>query len=206
MPFPVPFLIIETVNPRKLVLASTSPRRRKLMAEAGLEFDVVAPRYTDEENTAADEPARLVERHAAAKARSVAGDHPGAIVVGADTIVVVDGTILGKPADEAEAGRMLATIAGRDHLVYTGVAVIDVDTGTAEIDHEVTKVTVRPLTADEIARYVVTGEPLDKAGAYAIQGIGCFIVERIDGDYFNVVGLPMGLLARLLRGFGYEVL
>ncbi len=206
MPFPVPFLIIETMNSRKLVLASTSPRRRKLMAEAGLEFDVVAPRYADEENTAADEPARLVERHAAAKARSVAGDHPGALVVGADTIVVVDGTILGKPADEADAERMLATIAGRDHLVYTGVAVIDVDTGTAEIDHEVTKVTVRPLTADEIARYVVTGEPLDKAGAYAIQGIGCFIVERIDGDYFNVVGLPMGLLARLLRGFGYEVL
>lgn len=206
MPFPVPFLIIETMNPRKLVLASTSPRRRKLMAEAGLEFDVVAPRYADEENAAAEEPARLVERHAAAKARSVAGDHPGALVVGADTIVVVDGAVLGKPADEAEAERMLATIAGRDHLVYTGVAVIDADTGTAEIDHEVTKVTVRPLTADEIARYVATGEPLDKAGAYAIQGIGCFIVERIDGDYFNVVGLPMGLFARLLRGFGYEVL
>ncbi len=206
MPFPVPFLIIETMNSRKLVLASTSPRRRKLMAEAGLEFDVVAPRYANEENAAAEEPARLVKRYAAAKARSVAGDHPGALVVGADTIVVVDDIILGKPADGAEAKRMLATIAGRDHLVYTGVAVVDADTRTGEIDYEVTKVTVRPLTADEIARYVATGEPLDKAGAYAIQGIGCFIVERIDGDYFNVVGLPMGLLARLLRGFGYEVL
>jgi len=206
LPFPFPFLIIEPVNPRNLVLASTSPRRRKLMAEAGLTFDVVAPRYADEEKAAREEPARLVERHAAAKAKSVAGDHPGALVVGADTIVVVDGTVLGKPADEADARRMLATIAGRDHLVYTGVAVVDAAAGAAEIGHEVTEVTVRPLTADEIARYVATGEPLDKAGAYAIQGIGCFIVERIDGDYFNVVGLPMGLLARLLRGFGYEVL
>jgi septum formation protein len=206
LPFPFPFLIIETVNPRKLVLASTSPRRRKLMAEAGLTFDVVAPRYADEENATGEEPTRLVERHAAAKAESVAGDHPGALVVGADTIVVVDGTVLGKPADEADARRMLATIAGRGHLVYTGVAVVDADAGAAEIGHEVTEVTVRPLTADEIARYVATGEPLDKAGAYAIQGIGCFIVERIDGDYFNVVGLPMGLLARLLKGFSYEVL
>jgi septum formation protein len=189
----------------RLVLASTSPRRRKLMAEAGLLFDVVAPRYADEENAAGEEPARLVERHAATKAESVAGDHPGALVVGADTIVVVDGTVLGKPADETEAEEMLAAIAGRDHLVYTGVAVVDADTGAAETAHEVTKVTVRSLTTGEISRYVGTGEPLDKAGAYAIQGIGCFIVERIDGDYFNVVGLPMGLLADLLKGFGYEV-
>jgi len=190
----------------RLVLASTSPRRRRLMADAGLEFDVVAPRYADEDNDAGEEPAGLVERHAAAKARSVAGDHPGALVIGADTIVVVDDVVLGKPADGADARRMLATIAARDHLVYTGVAVVEADTGAGEVDNEVTRVTVRPLTPGEVARYVATGEPLDKAGAYAIQGVGCFIVERIDGDYFNVVGLPMGLLARLLGAFGYDVL
>lgn len=171
-----------------------------------MEFDVVAPRYVDEKNDVSENPGRLVERHAEAKARSVAGEHTDAVIIGADTIVVVDGAVLGKPADRTEAEEMLATIAGRDHLVYTGVAAVDADTGAAETAHEVTKVTVRSLTADEVSRYVATGEPLDKAGAYAIQGIGCFIVERIDGDYFNVVGLPMVLLARLLKGFGYEVI
>lgn len=190
----------------RLVLASTSPRRRKLMSEAGLDFDVVAPRYGDEKNDTGENPGRLVERHAEAKARSVAAEHPGAVIIGADTIVVVDGAVLGKPAGETEAKEMLAVIAGRDHLVYTGVAVVDADTGAAETAHDVTKVTVRSLTPDEISRYVGTGEPLDKAGAYAIQGVGCFIVERIDGDYFNVVGLPMVLLARLLKGFGYDII
>jgi septum formation protein len=206
LPFLITFFIINTMKRPRLVLASTSPRRRKLIAEAGLEFDVAAPRYTDEKNDAGEDPGRLVERHAEAKARSVAAEHPGAVVIGADTIVVVDGAVLGKPAGEAEAEEMLATIAGRDHLVYTGVAVVYADAGAAETAHEVTKVTVRSLTADEISRYVATGEPLDKAGAYAIQGIGCFIVERIDGDYFNVVGLPMVLLSRLLKRFGYEVI
>jgi septum formation protein len=176
------------------------------MADAGSGFDVVAPRFVDEKNDAGENPGLLVERHAEAKARSVVAEHPGDVVIGADTIVVVDGAILGKPADEAEAKEMLARIAGRDHLVYTGVAVVDADTGDSETAHEVTKVTVRSLTTDEISRYVATGEPLDKAGAYAIQGIGCFIVERIDGDYFNVVGLPMVLLSRLLKKFGYDVI
>jgi septum formation protein len=206
LPFLITFYIIGLMKRPKLVLASTSPRRRKLMAEAGLEFDAVAPSYADEKNDTGEDPGRLVERHAAAKARSVASDYPGAVIIGADTIVVVNGVILGKPAGESEANEMLATIAGRDHLVYTGVAIVDADKGTAEIAHEVTKVTVRSLTPDEISSYVATGEPLDKAGAYAIQGIGCFIVERIEGDYFNVVGLPMVLLSRLLKKFGYDVI
>ncbi|MCP4231536.1 MAG: septum formation inhibitor Maf [bacterium] len=193
-------------NKKRLILASTSPRRRKLLAESDIEFTAVDPRDVAEDIIPDEDPAALVIRHAIAKAQSVAGDYPDALVIGADTIVFVDGEIMGKPQDEEEAAAMLAQIAGRSHFVYSGIAVIDTADGREEAAYQRTKVHFKRLSPDEITRYVATGEPMDKAGAYAIQGKGAFVVDRIEGDYFNVVGLPMCLLGRVLAGFGYDVL
>ena len=191
---------------RKLILASTSPRRRKLLAESDVEFTAVNPRDVAEELLPDEDPAALVIRYALAKARSVVGDYDGALIIGADTVVFIDGEILGKPRDEAQAEAMLAQIAGRTHSVYTGIAIIDTADGREEAAYQRTKVHFKQLSSDEITRYVATGEPMDKAGAYAIQGKGAFLVDRIEGDYFNIVGLPMCLLGRVLAGFGYDVL
>jgi septum formation protein len=188
------------------VLASTSPRRRKLLAESDIEFTAVDPRDVAEDVRADETPEALVIRHAAAKARSVVDDYPDALIIGADTVVFVDGEIKGKPADEAQAEAMLTQVAGRSHFVYSGIAVIDTGDGHEEAAYQRTKVHFKKLSPQEITRYVATGEPMDKAGAYAIQGKGAFIVDRIDGDYFTVVGLPMCLLGRVLAGFGFDVI
>ncbi|MGH3049284.1 MAG: Maf family protein [Gaiellaceae bacterium] len=169
------------------MLASTSPQRRAILEQLGLPFDVVAPAYVER---AGGDPLE----HAAGKARSVVGgDRP---VLGVDTVVVCDGERIGKPADATEAERMLERLAGRTHEVVSGLCL---RTGAWEELHgETTRVTFRPLTPRDLAHYLSAGEWEGRAGAYAIQGLGASLVERIDGDYLNVVGLPGSLLVRLL--------
>jgi len=180
-----------------IVLASASPRRRQLLELLGLTFDVV-PAEIDETWRNGEAPAVHVERLARGKAAAVSRD--GAAVIGADTEVFLDGRILGKPREAEEAKAMLRRLSGRAHDVFTGVAVgygRKVASGV-----ERTRVKFRPLTDETIAAYVATGEPMDKAGAYGIQGYGAVLVERIDGDYFTVMGLGLGLLTELLRRVG----
>jgi septum formation protein len=181
----------------RVVLASASPRRRELLARLGLAFEV-RPADVDETPRPGETPERLARRLALEKARAVVLDEPpGTRVIGADTVVAVAGELLGKPADAAEARRMLARLSGREHEVWTGVAVLVAD-GQEQVDVGRTAVRFRPLGPDEIAAYVASGEPLDKAGGYAIQGGAAEFVESVDGDYDNVVGLPLALLAELL--------
>ena len=169
-----------------IVLASTSPQRRAILEQLEIPFRVVAPDYEE----AGDDPVE----HAAGKARSVEGG--GDPVLGVDTVVVIDGLVLGKPENEREASEMLAALAGRTHEVISGLCL---RSGTREeVAREVTAVTFRSLAADEIAAYVATGEWEGRAGAYAIQESGASLVERVDGDYLNVVGLPADVLLRML--------
>jgi septum formation protein len=175
------------------------------MKEVGLEFQVI-PSGVDEASVEGDNPAGLVTALARAKAEDVASRVPEGLVVGADTIVVVDGAILGKPRDAQDAARMLRMLAGRAHEVYSGVAVVDAASGRCVSGHEVTEVRFRPLTDRNIENYLATGEPWDKAGAYAIQGVGSLLVSGITGDYTCVVGLPLGVLSSLLREFGLELI
>ncbi len=188
---------LSTANEVPLVLASSSPRRRELLALLGL-VPLIIPPDIDETWQSGEQPAPHAERLAREKAAAVR--RPDAAVVAADTIVVVDGDILGKPADAAEAARMLTRLAGRDHLVHTAMAVAF--RGTTVSGVETTRVWIRPLDAAAIAAYVATGEPMDKAGAYGIQGYGAVIVERIEGDYFTVMGLGLGRLVALMRQAG----
>ena len=190
---------------RRIVLASSSPRRRQLMNEVGMEFEVITSQA--EEFVEAEENAsHLVVRLAELKARDVAGRVSECTVIGADTVVVLDDLILGKPVDETDAVRMLGMLSGRTHTVYTGVCVINADTGYETSSFATTQVTFRSLRDDQIFIYVKTGEPIDKAGSYAIQGRGTLLIDRIEGEYTNVVGLPMGLLSDLLCKHGIELL
>ena len=185
------------------MLASASPRRRELLAGLGL-TPPVRPVEVDETPLDGEPAADCVLRLARAKAAARVG--AGELVLAADTLVVLDGEILGKPAGPAEARRMLARLAGRDHLVMTGVAVRDGDSGREASAVETTRVTVGALGEARIADYVATGEPLDKAGAYAIQGLGALFVEAVDGNYSNVVGLPLPLTRRLVAELGHDLL
>lgn len=179
---------------RPLVLASRSPRRAEILRAQGFEF-TVRPAAIDETAEDGETAADHVRRLALEKAAAIAADAPDALVVGSDTVVVIDGEILGKPGDEAEARHMLARLAGREHAVYSSAALI---AGTRRaVDHDVTRVRFRELTAREIAAYVASGEPMDKAGSYGIQERGALIVEGIDGCYFNVMGLPLQALRRV---------
>ena len=186
-----------------LVLASASPRRRELLAALGL-TPSIRPVNLDETPLEGEPAADCVLRLARDKAEADA--RPGELVLAADTLVVLDGRILGKPSGPDEARAMLADLAGRDHLVMTGVAVRDADVRRTAAAVQTTRVTIAPLGGSRIASYVATGEPLDKAGAYAIQGLGALFVERIDGNYSNVVGLPLPLTARLFAELGYELI
>jgi len=183
----------------RLVLASGSPRRSRLLADAGYTFDVVAP-DVDETPSAGESPTSLVERLAMAKAVAVAQTHPDAAVLGADTVVVLDHRILGKPADAGHADDMLRDLSGRDHTVLTGWAIAH--PAGCERNVTVTTVTFRALSAGEISDYVGTGEPMDKAGAYAIQGGAAGFATGIAGSYRNIVGLPVGDLYPILLGLG----
>lgn len=188
-----------------IVLASQSPRRRDLLDLVGIAHRV-SPADIDESVRPGEAPDDYTGRLAREKARAIAAHERGCVVVAADTTVVVDGDILGKPADAAEARAMLARLAGRTHEVFTGMAVVCADgaPGAArEAAHvERVRVTFRALTDAEIADYVATGEPMDKAGAYGIQGYGATIVERIEGDYFAVMGLSLVRLVALLDAVG----
>jgi len=175
----------------RLVLASTSPRRADLMRAAGYHFDV-QPSGVEEWPYPGGEPGDYVEALARAKAAAGSGD----VVIGADTVVVLEGDVLGKPADPADAVSMLRRLSGRTHRVVTGVAVRQ--DGAIRFGHASTRLTLRPLAADEIDAYVAGGEPLDKAGAYAYQGAARAFVTHVDGDVDTVIGLPIALLDRLL--------
>ena len=170
-----------------LILASRSPRRREILARAGIPH-VVRPAEVDESMRDGEDARRYVQRLARAKAEAVECG-PDDVVLGADTVVVVDGDILGKPLDSADARRMLQRLAGREHEVLTGICLRSLQT-TAE-DIEATRVRFFPLSGEEIAEYAASGEPMDKAGAYAIQGLASKFIDRIEGCYFNVVGLPV---------------
>ena len=178
-----------------LLLASTSPQRRAILTQLVLPFDVVAPAYEEHDPPDAD-PVSLVCEHARGKARSVAsqaGDRP---VLGVDTTVVLDGRIYGKPADATDAERMLEALSGRTHTVVSGLCVVT--PGWEVVEHDATDVRFRELTPRDIGGYVAAGEWEGRAGGYAIQGLGGRLVERIEGDYLNVVGLPGALLVRIL--------
>ena len=182
-----------------LVLASGSPRRRQLLEMLGLPFRVDVP-DVNESYRNGEEPEAYVVRLAREKAKTVAARAPGELVLGADTTVVVRGEVLGKPASADEAVAMLAKLQGRTHQVMTGVA-LALD-GRIEDALDVTDVTFRPLRAPAIEAYVATGEPMDKAGAYAVQGLGATLVEGIRGDFFGVMGLPVRLVLELLERVG----
>ncbi|MCI8387845.1 MAG: septum formation inhibitor Maf [Clostridiales bacterium] len=182
----------------KIILASASPRRRELMTMVGAAFEVITA-DCDENIEGKLTPAEYVSELALRKAKSVldkCGSPNNMIVIGADTIVCLDGKILGKPKDMADAVNTLLMLSGREHSVFTGLAVVDNSKSVADVTQ--TRVKFTELTREECERYVATGEPLDKAGSYGIQGIGGMFVERIDGDYFNVVGLPISRLRKLL--------
>ena len=179
-----------------LILASASPRRRELLGQIGLQFTVVTADI-DETPLPGEVHTAYTLRLAEAKARAVLALHPDAIVIGADTPVAVDGELLGKPADATDAARMLRLLSGRAHQVTTAVALLS--SGHTLTAAETTNVFFSTMHEDEIAAYVATGEPMDKAGAYAIQGRAAQWISRIEGDYSNVVGLPLARLAMLLQ-------
>jgi septum formation protein len=191
----------------KFILASSSPRRAEILRHAGIAFDVF-PANVDESRLPRESASHYVRRLALAKARRAAeaaarkGRH--AIIVGADTVVVARGKILGKPQDFPSARRMLRLLSGRTHTVLTGLAVLRIPGGAEKIAIEKTRVRFAKLSKKEIDWYLMTGEPYHKAGAYAIQGIAGRYVTRIEGCYFNVVGLPLARLWSLLREFGWE--
>ena len=180
-----------------MVLASASPRRRDLLTLIGVPHDV-KPAAIDESYLAGEKPREHAERLARDKAAAI--DAPDAVTIGSDTIVVVDGDVLGKPRDRAHAAEMLRRLSGRSHMVMTGVAVRW--NGHVASDVEEVGVTFRDLSDRDIERYIDTGEPMDKAGAYGIQGFGATIVDRVDGDYFAVMGLPVNRMMKLMRALG----
>lgn len=183
----------------KVILASASPRRKELLATLLDAFEICPSGAEEicEENTS---PAYVAQNLAILKAKDVSLRHPDALVIGSDTVVDVDGEILGKPTDTEDAKRMLRLLSGRSHLVHTGLAVVTAD--TVEQLVQSCRVTFAPMTEEEIASYVFTGEPMDKAGAYAIQGIGARFVSEIQGDFYTVMGLPVAKLYALLKRQG----
>ena len=189
---------------KPVILASSSPRRRELLDNTGLEF-IVDSAGISEDHGRSMKPSELAKAISMEKARAVAARHPCAIIIAADTFGVLDGRLMGKPHDEDEALDMLGRLSGRRHIVVTGFTILDTETGKAISKAVETKVYFRKLDREEIVDYVRTGEPLDKAGAYAIQGLGALLVEKIEGDYYNVIGLPLSSLARELKGFGVKL-
>ena len=190
------------MNTPKLILASGSPRRRELLSAAGFSFDVVV---SDAEESMPDtsEPASVAKHNALVKAIAVAESaSQDMLVIGADTIVTLNGHIYGKPADEAQAAQTLAELSGKTHQVITGVALVMGDAFFSF--HETTDVVFKELSEETIAAYVATGDPLDKAGGYGIQSSGSALVDHIDGDYDNVMGLPVARLSRMLAKLGIE--
>ena len=188
-----------SIHSERVILASASPRRRELLTLIGIAHEV-EPADIDESLLPGEKPATHAERLARTKAHTIAERRPDAVVIAADTIVVVDGDVLGKPRDAAAARAMLKRLSGRTHTVLTAIAVARA--AQTESAVESVDVTFRTVTDDEIGSYIATGEPMDKAGAYGIQGYGATIVERVDGDYFSVMGLGLRRLVDLLARVG----
>jgi septum formation protein len=188
-----------------IILASGSPRRRELLTQIGVkDYRILVP-DVDEHTDVPAQPSPLVEvlsRRKAEAVRAIAGNE--ALIIAADTVVALDNEVLGKPTDKADATRMLSALSGREHQVYTGFTVLQGDKVITA--HEVTDVTFRPLSSEEIEHYIATNEPMDKAGAYGIQGFGAVLVSGLHGDYFNVMGLPVYRLAQALSHFGIDTL
>ena len=190
---------------RKIILASASPRRKELLEKIGLSFEVEPSDY-EECLYSGLEPHELAQKISLGKAGVVASKHKNAIVIAADTFMVFGSQILGKPHTENEARKVLEAINGKPHSVITGFSIIDSGINKTLSRSVETKVYIKKLTLAEIAAYVKSKEPLDKAGAYAIQGLGAVIVEKIEGDYFNVIGLPLSALTEALKEFGINIL
>ena len=190
---------------RKIILASASPRRKELLEKLDLEFSV-CPADIDESLLPDEDAGMYPLRTAVQKAMAVAKTAEDALVIAADTVVAVDDDILGKPRDEAEAKAMLQRLSGREHIVITGIGVVDTASGRTLSATEQTIVYFHPLRDEEIDAYIATGECMDKAGSYGIQGKGSLLVRKIDGDYFNVMGLPLSRLYRLLLNIDADIL
>jgi septum formation protein len=190
---------------KQIVLASASPRRRELLEKLGLSFKVEPSNFAENLSTGM-EPNALAREISLGKADSVAGKYSDAIIIGADTFIILGNRIMGKPDTADEAREMLQDISGRSHSVITGFTIIDTASGKIVSQSVETKVYIKQLTPEEIDAYIKTGEPLDKAGAYAIQGLGALLVERIEGDYCNVIGLPLFALMKALKEFGIDIL
>ncbi len=185
----------------RLILASSSPRRRELLAQVGLTFDVIPP-HIDETRRTSEEPIAYVQRLALEKAQTIHALHPEAFVLGADTTVEIDGHALEKPGDRADAERMLRALSSHTHHVHTGLALLSPHGHRTHL--ETTSVTFSAIDEAELQHYLDGGEPYDKAGAYGIQGYAARWIPRIDGDYFNVMGLPLAATVRLLKELGYS--
>ncbi len=187
----------------EIILASGSPRRRELLNTLGLSFRV-CPAKGEENAPEGAGPGEIVKALSRAKAAEVSRQFAGELIIAADTIVYLDGRVLGKPKDEADARAMLSALSGRSHEVYTGITVMLEEDALCEA--ECTKVFFRELSAEEIDAYVASGDPMDKAGAYGIQGRAALMVEKIEGDYFNVMGLPLCRLGKMLKTIGVRLL
>jgi septum formation protein len=190
---------------RKIVLASGSPRRKELLEKIGLKFEVDPAEYVETLKSGM-KPEEIARYLSLQKAQSAAKKYPDAIIIAADTFGVISGSVIGKPHNEAEARNILRKLSGRPHRVITGFTMMDTAVGKAVTRSVETTVHFRKLTDEEIDAYVRTGEPLDKAGAYGIQGLGAVLVDRIEGDFYNVIGLPLSALAEALKEFGIDVL
>jgi septum formation protein len=190
---------------KRIILASASPRRRELLKQIKLDFETDPAEY-EEHLTTNLEPHELVRELSAGKAKSVAAKYSNAIIIAADTIGLLDGQVIGKPRNNAEARKMLTSLSGKCHLVITGFTIIDTETGTIATHTEDTMVYFKQLTPGQIESYIKSGEPLGKAGAYAIQGLGAVLIDHIEGDFYNVVGLPLSALADSLKAFGINPL
>lgn len=191
---------------KKIILASASPRRKEILGNLGIDFEVITSNAEEKADSELP-PHMIVQELAMLKGADVAKNAKNAIVISADTIVWLDGCVLGKPTDTENARKMLKKLSGKTHDVYTGVCVTDSVSGKSVSDYEVTKVNFRDLSDEEIDRYISTGEPMDKAGAYGIQGKGCLLVRSIEGDYLNVVGLPAVKLGKILKEeFNYNIM
>jgi septum formation protein len=190
---------------KKIILASVSPRRKEILSKTGLFFDIQESEYEEDMNLQMS-PSDLAEHLSLSKAKSVSDKNIDAIVIAADTFVVFDNKYLGKPKTESLAREMLSLLSGTTHEIITGVTIIHKETNHLVSFHEKTKVFMKELSSETIDAYIKTGEPLDKAGGYAMQEIGSILVEKIEGDFFNAVGLPISRLVEELKSFGIKVL
>ena len=197
---------METIR-RDIILASTSPRRKDIFSKLRIPFTIIESRY-EEDMTLPMSPTNLVEHLSARKARSVAQNHSNlnALIIGADTVVVFENHVLGKPKTEERAREMLSMLRGKENDIVTGVTLLDSHDQHELSFHETTKVFMKQISDETITAYIKTGEPLDKAGAYALQELGAVLIDRVEGDFFNAMGLPLARLSEELQRFGVYIL